>query len=77
MSQSSRPNAFTILIRTKTLSEYARAAVATKAMFTPRSSGPRFGIDILVFVGSSQRVEFGKPQDQESAYTREALYSYV
>ena len=47
INQSSNPKAFTILIRTKHLNEKAATAVTRKTMFTPRSSGPRFGIDML------------------------------
>jgi hypothetical protein len=47
INQSSNPNAFTILMRTKHLNEKAATAVTRKTIFTPRSSGPRFGIDIL------------------------------
>lgn len=61
---SSNPKAFTILRRTKHLSEYAKNAVMMNALFTPRSSGPRFGIDIVAGIDGTNRAENGKPQDQ-------------
>jgi hypothetical protein len=51
MSQSSTPNAFTIFTRTIHRSAFAMIAVATKAMLTPTSSGPRFGVAMMLSGG--------------------------
>lgn len=44
ISQSSRPNAFTIRTRTKHRNAHASTAVTTNAMLTRRSSGPLLAI---------------------------------
>ena len=53
INQSSKPKAFTILTRTKHLSEQANTAVITKAISTANNCGPRFGMAMAMFVGGN------------------------
>jgi hypothetical protein len=73
IKQSSNPKAFTIFNRTKHLSEYAMMAAATNVMLTPRSSGPRFGIDMSVCLHNRGVWSREKGQDRLIWFSRVAF----